>query len=115
MSHNKWHVIYIDNDTNNKFNSFLHTFPNIFEYKSTHRNKNCWITQGIKISYDHKRRLNMHNRDSNEAVKKAFNIKLGKILTKGIQEAKSKNNMECNKTGDWGNSCNRADSLSSNK
>jgi len=53
----------IDNDTNNKFISFLHTFINIFEvsfpvkYKSIHRTKNGRITQGIKISCEHKRRL----------------------------------------------------------
>jgi len=45
--------VYTDNDTNSKFNSFLHTFLNIFEasfpvkYKSIHRNKNGWIIQGI--------------------------------------------------------------------
>jgi hypothetical protein len=62
LANETWESIYIDNDTNNKFNSFLHTFLNIFEasfpvkYKSIHR-KNGWITQGIKISCEHKRKL----------------------------------------------------------
>jgi len=61
-----------DNATNSKFNSFLHTFLNISEfsfpvkYKSTHRNKNGGITQGIKISYE--------SRDINDAVIEAFYI-----------------------------------------
>jgi hypothetical protein len=66
--------VYIDNDTNNKFNFFLHTFLNTFEasfpvkYKSIHRNKNGWITQAvIKSSY----------------------IRYCKILNKLIQEAKN--------------------------
>jgi hypothetical protein len=51
-----WESVYKDNDTNNKFNSFLYTFLNIFEasfpitYKSTGKLNNDWITQGIKIS-----------------------------------------------------------------
>jgi hypothetical protein len=58
-----WESVYIDNDTNNKFNSFLHSFLSIFEdsfqvkYKSVYRNKNGWLIQGIKISCEHKRRL----------------------------------------------------------
>jgi hypothetical protein len=52
-----WESVYIDNDTNNKFNSFLHTASFPVKYKSIHKTKNGWITQGIKISFDHKRRL----------------------------------------------------------
>jgi hypothetical protein len=49
-----WESVYTVNDTNNKFNSFLCTFLNIFEvsflikYKSIHRNKNGLIKQEIK-------------------------------------------------------------------
>jgi len=52
-----WESVYVDNNTNNKFNSFLCTFLNIIDasfpvkYKSTHRNKNGWITQGINIFF----------------------------------------------------------------
>jgi hypothetical protein len=79
---------------NSKFNSFLHTFLNIFEasvpvkYKSIHRNKNGWITQGIKITCDHKRRLHTYSRDNNDAVIRAFYSKYCKILNKVIQDAK---------------------------
>jgi len=50
--------VYTDKDTSKRFNSFLHTFLNIFEasfpvkYKNIHRNKYGWITQRIKISYE---------------------------------------------------------------
>jgi hypothetical protein len=85
--------ICIDDDTSSKFDSFLRTFLNIFEvsfpvkYKSIHRNKDVWITQGIKISCGRKRRLYMYSRDSNDAIIKAFYIKCGKILNIVIQQA----------------------------
>jgi hypothetical protein len=46
FANESWESVYTDNDTSSKFNSFLHTFLNIFEasfpvkYKSIHRNKN---------------------------------------------------------------------------
>jgi hypothetical protein len=48
LANESWESVYIDSDTNNKFNSFLRTFLNILEasfpvkYKSTHWNKNGW-------------------------------------------------------------------------
>jgi hypothetical protein len=51
-----WIYVHKDNDTNNKFNSFLYTFLSIFEsslpikYKSIRKIKSDWITQIIKIS-----------------------------------------------------------------
>jgi len=54
LANESWESSHIDNDTNSKFNSFLHTFLNIFgasfpvKYKSMHRNNNVWTTQGIK-------------------------------------------------------------------
>jgi hypothetical protein len=65
LANETWESVCID-DTNNKFNFFLHTFLNIFEanvpvkYKNIHRNKNGWITQGIKISCECKRRPHTH-------------------------------------------------------
>jgi hypothetical protein len=75
---------------NNKFKYFLNIFEANFsiKYKCIHRNKNGWITQGIKVSCEHKRRLCIHSRDSNDAVIKAFYIKYCKILNKVIQQAK---------------------------
>jgi meiotically up-regulated gene 157 (Mug157) protein len=58
-----WNSVYIDNATTNKFNSFLHTFLNIFEatfplkYKSLHTNKNGRNTQGIKLSCECRKKL----------------------------------------------------------
>jgi hypothetical protein len=97
LAHETWESVCIDNDTNNKFNSFLHTFLNIFEasfqvkYESIHRNKNDWITQVIKISGQRKRRVHTHtqSRDSNDAVIKGFCINYCKILNKVIQEVKN--------------------------
>jgi hypothetical protein len=46
LANESWEYVCIDNNTINKFNSFLHTFLNILEasfpvkYKSMHRNKN---------------------------------------------------------------------------
>jgi hypothetical protein len=57
-----WEPVYIDTDPNCMFNSFLSTFFNTFQtsfpikYKSM-KDKNDWITQGIKISSKHKRNL----------------------------------------------------------
>jgi hypothetical protein len=92
LANESWESVYIDNGTNNKFNSFLHTFLNIFEVSfpvkctGIRRNKNGWITQGIKISCEHKRRLYMCiytvSTDNYDAVIKAFNIKCCKIFNK---------------------------------
>jgi hypothetical protein len=51
-----WGYVYKDNDTNNKSDSFLHTFLNIFEasfpikYRSIGKVKSDLITQEVKIS-----------------------------------------------------------------
>jgi hypothetical protein len=87
LANETWEFVCIDDDTNIKFNSFLHTFLNIFEasfpvkYKSIHINKNGWITQGIKMSHECKRRLHVraHTKDSNGGIIKAFYIKYCKI------------------------------------
>jgi hypothetical protein len=66
LANETWVSVYIDNDTNNKFNYVLHAFLNIFQvtfpvkYKSIQRNKNGWITQGIKIFFEHKMRPHTH-------------------------------------------------------
>jgi hypothetical protein len=67
-------------------NIFEANFPD--KYKSIHRNKNVWITQGIKISCERKRRLYVYSRNSNEAVIKSFYIKYCEIFHQVIQEAK---------------------------
>jgi hypothetical protein len=63
LANESWESVCVDNDTNSKFNSLLHTFVNIFEasfpvkYKNINRNENVWIAQGIKISCECKRRI----------------------------------------------------------
>jgi hypothetical protein len=70
------------------YNIFEASFP--VKYKSIHRNKNGWITQGIKISCEHKGRLytHTHSSDSNDATIKAFYMKYCKIV-KVILEVKN--------------------------
>jgi hypothetical protein len=54
LANGTWESLYTNNDPNNNFKSFLHTFLNNFEasfpvkYKCIHRNKNGWVMQGIK-------------------------------------------------------------------
>jgi hypothetical protein len=86
--------ICIDNDTNISLTPFCILFEIslnlVFQLKnkSIHRNKNGWITQGIKISCEHKWKLYICSRNSIGAIVKAFYIKYCKILNQVIQEAK---------------------------
>jgi hypothetical protein len=52
------------------------------------KEKNYWITQGIKISCKHKRSLCTFTKNSSGPEAKAHCIKYGKILRKVIKEAK---------------------------
>jgi hypothetical protein len=67
-----WESVYQTQDTNYMFNSFLRTFLNIFEssfpvnYRRTYKEKNDWITQGIKISCKDKRSLYTFTKNSND-------------------------------------------------
>jgi ribosomal protein L33 len=76
------------------FNSFLRNFLNNFEasfpvnYRRTYKEKNDWITQGIKISHKHSSSLYTFNKNSNNPKTKAHYIKYCQILKKVIKEAK---------------------------
>jgi hypothetical protein len=59
----------------------------IFFQSNIKRNKNGWITQGIKIASERKREY-IHRRNSDDALIKEFYIKYCKILNKVIQVAK---------------------------
>jgi len=52
------------------------------------KDKNEWITQGIKISCKHKRSLHAFPKNSNDPKTKMHYIKYCKILRKFIKEAK---------------------------
>jgi hypothetical protein len=66
-----WESVYIDTDPNHMYNSFLCTFLNIFQahfpgkYKCM-KDKNDWITQGIKISCKNKRKSVCFPKNSND-------------------------------------------------
>jgi hypothetical protein len=81
-----WESVYRTHNTNYMFNSFLSTFLNIFEasfpvnYRRTNKEKNDWITQGIKISCKHKRSLYTFTKNSNDPKAKAHYIKYCRIL-----------------------------------
>ena len=66
-----WEPAYIDTDPNHMFNSFLSTLFNSYQasfpikYRSM-KDKNDWITQGIKISSKHKRNLCALTKNSND-------------------------------------------------
>jgi len=82
-----WQPVYIDTDPNHMFNSFLCTFLNIFQasfpvkYKRM-KDKNNWITQGIKMNCKHKRSLNAFTKNSNDPKANAYYIKYCEILRK---------------------------------
>ena len=65
------------------FNSLLSIFLNIFkasflvQYKSM-KDKNAWITQGIKISGKHKRSLYTVTKNSNDPKAKGFILNIVK-------------------------------------
>ena len=75
------------------FNSFLCTFLNIFQasfpviYRSM-KDKNNWITWGIKISCKHKRSLYTFSKNNNDWKQKHFILNIVKSKKKGIKDAK---------------------------
>jgi len=77
--------VFIVTDPNHMCNSFLCTFLNIFQasfpvkYKSL-KDKNDWITQGIKIYCNHKKSLYAFTKNSSVSKAKAHCIKYCKIL-----------------------------------
>ena len=85
-----WESVYKNKDPNHMLNSFLCTFLNIFHfpvflYSELQRKKKDWITQGIKISWTHKRSLYTFTKNSNEP--KANRITYCRTLRKLINEA----------------------------
>ena len=88
-----WESVNEDKDPTHMFNSFLFIFLNNFQssfpvgYKSM-KEKNDFITQGIKISCKHARSLYGFTKNSNDPKAKVHYIKYCKILRKVIKEAK---------------------------
>jgi hypothetical protein len=90
-----WESVYENKDPSHMFNSFLCTFLNIFQasypvflHSELQKKKKDLITQGIKISWKHKRSLYAFTKNSNEPKAKENGIKYCRILRKLIKEAK---------------------------
>ena len=87
-----WEPVYIDTDSTHMFNSILCTFLNIFQarfpvkYKRM-KERNIWITQGIKINC----KQNSFTKNSNDPKAYAYYIKHCEILRKDTKESKKQN------------------------
>jgi hypothetical protein len=84
-----WEPVYIDTDSNHMFKSFLCTFSNIFQASfpakyERMKDKNVWLTQGIKINCKHKRSQNAFTKNSNDPKANAYCIKYCETLRKEI-------------------------------
>jgi hypothetical protein len=90
LSYELWEDVFSDHDTNIIFNKFLNTFLIHFyasfpkkRMKLIH-NPKAWITTGIKISCNNKRKLYLICRESNDPELKTYYKNYGKILSKVI-------------------------------
>ena len=94
LSYENWENVFNSNDAIISFNSFLNTYVRIFNssliskpIRFKHANI-PWITNGIRVSCNHKRELYMLNREMQD-TKLTLHYKLYcKILTKVILTAK---------------------------
>ena len=96
LSNESWDNVFNTEDINEMFNSFLNDYLMIFnscfppQTKAVKNNtiKNRWITKGIKISCDNKRKLYLSYRQNpNEKAIRHYR-QYSKILTNVIKEAK---------------------------
>jgi hypothetical protein len=94
LENETWECIYVHDDINGIFNTFLNIFWNIFEasfpVKCTNFNiiKNGWITIGIKISCRCKRTLCILSRSCSHLRLKTYYTGYCSILRKVIRETK---------------------------
>jgi hypothetical protein len=94
LSCEKWEDVFLESNVNTTFNNFLNTFLKIF-YSSfpvdklhhSHKQK-PWLTTGIKISCENKRKLYFTYRNSNDPNFKEYYKKYCRTLTKVILLAK---------------------------
>ena len=96
LENENWEEIYKQDNINSKFTTFLNIFlikyENSFQIKQRRyvNNGNKWITTGIRISCQCKRRLYMLVQGSHNHVLKAFYKKYCNILVKVIKEVKGR-------------------------
>ena len=96
LSHEAWENVFNNNDkvTNTTFNNFLDTFLETFSasfpFKKTQlkRDNKNWLTTGIKISCNNKRKLYLPCRERNDSKLKKHYKEYCKLLTKIITLAK---------------------------
>jgi hypothetical protein len=96
LSNESWDNVFNKEDVNEMFNSFLNDYQRIFNsyfplQTVTVKNnsiKNKWITKGIKISCDNKRKLYFsYTQNPNEEANRHYQ-RYSKILTNVIKEEK---------------------------
>ena len=97
LNNESWDMVFNSEDINNMFNSFFNDYLRIFNSSfplhtvTVRKNltKNKWITKGIKISCNNKRKLYLACRqNTNEEIKQHYQL-YSKILANVIREAKT--------------------------
>jgi len=94
LSHKNWEEIFMEDDANTSFNTFLNIYLRIFHscFIKKHTNFNTisrpWITKGIKTSCNWQRELYLKVSDNNEIEHKLYYKQYCKIFSKVIKEAK---------------------------
>lgn len=96
LSNESWENVFSNEGVNEMFNSFLNDYLSIYnscfplQTVATKNNstKNKWITKGIKISCNNKRKLYLSYRQNPTEAKKKYYWLYSKILTSAIKEAK---------------------------
>jgi hypothetical protein len=93
MSYESWDDVFTNDNVNNICNAFLNTCLRTFIHallkKITSKAKyNPWITQGIRIFCEKKRKMNLTYRQDDDPHFKLYYLKYCKILVKVIKEAK---------------------------
>ena len=98
LRNESWENVFSNEGINEMFNSFLNDYLRIYnscfplQTVTTKNNstKNKWITKGIKISCNNKRKLYLSYRRNPTEAKKKYYWLYSKILTNVINEAKKK-------------------------
>jgi len=94
LSYENWEEIFVEDDANLSFNTFLNVYLRILyscfikKRKNSNTTSKPWLTKGIKTSCNRKRELYLKVRDSNETEYNLWYKSYCKILSKVIKEAK---------------------------
>jgi hypothetical protein len=96
LSNESWDNVFNNEDVNEMFSSFLNDYLKIFNScfplqtvtTMNYFTKNKWITKGIKISCNNKRKLYLNYKQNPNAEASKYYRLYSKILTNVIKEAK---------------------------